>query len=216
MGKKVLNGYAVKDYYGQVWFFEHEPSEDTVKKLITSDGPWDNGSTLLVNCQEIASMIGGDVREVKKVKLEISVSPADESDKRDLTLPNSNITTPEQSKSLLRLGIPKDSADRIYKNLVVSSNAGAVLYCEDFLMPGKDYTETAKFWLEHGLNEVLPCWSAGQLVEIIRKCCVEDYLIDNIARGVFFDIRNGVVDLLVEFISENIDRLDMTRISNAN
>lgn len=57
-------------------------------------------------------------------------------------------TTPEQSKRLLELGVPSDSADCIY------------------LKSGKiNIKNTA-------LDELFPpCWSVGRLIEIHLKCC---------------------------------------------
>ena len=56
----------------------------------------------------------------------------------------SNFTTPEQSKRLLELGVPADSADLFYHSL----------------------KETAD---EEGLI-VIPCWSVGRLIEVFEIC----------------------------------------------
>ena len=100
-----------------------------------------------------------------------------------------NFTTPEQSKRLLELGVPEDSADLQipyieYYDLSPSDNEKIVQYYE-YLAP--------IFWneTEHGLlpkdkvmwerefagekydghtTEYIPCWSVGRLIEICKIC----------------------------------------------
>ncbi len=72
------------------------------------------------------------------------------------TLQN-NFTTPEQSKRLLELGLPADSAD-----------CGIV---EDIMHGGQEilripYTR----WCKGYENISTPCWSVGRLLEIMLIC----------------------------------------------
>jgi len=66
------------------------------------------------------------------------------------TLQN-NFTTPEQSKRLLELGVPADSADCYFNEWQHENIRGA-----DDLNDG--------FFLRH--PECFPCWSVGRLIEI--------------------------------------------------
>ena len=65
-----------------------------------------------------------------------------------------NFTTPEQSKQLLELGVPADSAD---------------LYYQDYgSIPMVVWTLTQPRDLRRGWLK--PCWSVGRLIEIINNC----------------------------------------------
>ena len=71
-----------------------------------------------------------------------------------------NFTTPEQSKRLLKLGVPADSAD---------------LYYQDYgSIPMVVWTLTQPHDLRRGILK--PCWSVGRLIEIydICRCYDED------------------------------------------
>lgn len=77
-----------------------------------------------------------------------------------ITLQN-NFTTPEQSKRLLELGVPADSADCYFNEWQHENIRGA-----DDLNDG--------FFLRH--PECFPCWSVGRLIEIVDMCSVkQDY-----------------------------------------
>ena len=65
-----------------------------------------------------------------------------------------NYTTPEQSKLLLELGVPADSAD---------------LYYQDYgSIPMVVWTLTQPRDLRRGILK--PCWSVGRLIEIALIC----------------------------------------------
>ena len=70
-----------------------------------------------------------------------------------------NFTTPEQSKRLLELGVPADSADCFW-------------FDERDLMFLKDelYSDEAKDreWVR--ATDYLPCWSVGRLIEVMNIC----------------------------------------------
>ena len=105
-----------------------------------------------------------------------------------------NFTTMEQSKRLLELGVPEDSADLQipyieYYNLS-PSDGEKIVQCYEYLAP--------IFWdeTEHGLlpkdkvlwerefagekydghtTEYIPCWSVGRLMEICKICYPKKY-----------------------------------------
>ena len=64
-----------------------------------------------------------------------------------------NFTTPEQSKILLELGVPADSADCYYKMNLYSFKTEMCFTKEDNI-----------------LYHYTPCWSVGRLVEIWELC----------------------------------------------
>ena len=70
-------------------------------------------------------------------------------------------TTPEQSKILLELGLPADSADFIYTR-----------YGGIHIIPnGAVYSKYS--WIVSDGYETYPCWSVGRLMEL-HDICIED------------------------------------------
>lgn len=73
----------------------------------------------------------------------------------------SNYTTTEQSKRLLELGVPANSADCIR---VIETN---LVF---FIPEGRN----VEYYIDKYNNErnikAEPCWSVGQLIEIVRIC----------------------------------------------
>lgn len=74
----------------------------------------------------------------------------------------SNFTTPEQSKRLLQLGVPADSADCYFGSYGGHPDYVAVRQTEFEL------EDDALFRLNDNL---LPCWSVGRLIDILAICC---------------------------------------------
>ena len=68
-----------------------------------------------------------------------------------------NFTTPEQSKRLLELGVPADSADCA---LLLNKNANKYEYI--VINNQDDYN-----FMD---DNTLPCWSVGRLMEILGIC----------------------------------------------
>ena len=77
------------------------------------------------------------------------------------TLQN-NFTTPEQSKRLLELGVPADSADCYLLRTITKGDTFIVEVLHDELYSKKD--KFAK------ILEYLPCWSVGRLMEVFYIC----------------------------------------------
>ena len=73
-----------------------------------------------------------------------------------------NFTTPEQSKRLLELGVPADSADCYFFQDAKKYDGVPRPF---FLFP-RTYEYVMDFNAAYG-DKVLPCWSVGRLIEII-------------------------------------------------
>lgn len=73
-----------------------------------------------------------------------------------------NFTTPEQSKRLLDLGLPADSADCYLLRTHTKGDTFIVEVLHDELYSKKD-----KFT---NILEYLPCWSVGRLIEVAHIC----------------------------------------------
>lgn len=71
-----------------------------------------------------------------------------------------NFTTPEQSKRLLELGVPADSADLFYSKFECETFGNRPTLCYD-----KKYSDIVPYGYE---NDYLPCWSVGRLIEILE------------------------------------------------
>ena len=85
------------------------------------------------------------------------------------TLQN-NFTTPEQSKRLLELGVPADSADCF------------INFCNRGRLEIIPLGETFRTWLAYGekydiyhFERYYPCWSVGRLMEIFNIICAAEY-----------------------------------------
>ncbi len=128
-----------------------------------------------------------------------------------VTLQN-NFTTPEQSKRLLELGVPADSANMIYgENADIKDGVVVYEWGEPELLPisvttGKQilYSEYIDKYTSGGKFN-LPCWSDGRLIEIY---CV--------LTGVH-EFKMYVVDTLVEEIiyllnAIKIDGIDFSKL----
>lgn len=70
-----------------------------------------------------------------------------------------NFTTPEQSKRLLELGVPADSADCFWFDEK-----------EIFFLQDKLYSDEAKDGELVRAIDYTPCWSVGRLIEIYHIC----------------------------------------------
>ena len=77
------------------------------------------------------------------------------------TLQN-NFTTPEQSKRLLELGVPADSADCFFASFEQEELG------QPHMLYGLLYSKRVPSGYE---KKYLPCWSVGRLIEIITICC---------------------------------------------
>lgn len=76
-----------------------------------------------------------------------------------------NFTTPEQSKRLLELGVPADSADCVHTYLGIKILPEGIVY--------SNYD-----WMVADGDNRIPCWSVGRLIEIFTTCA-EYYTGDN-------------------------------------
>lgn len=71
-----------------------------------------------------------------------------------------NFTTLEQSKRLLELGVPADSADMYYKHIMLTPY---------ILSDGVLFSVYSK------VEDIIPCWSVGRLIEICNICNHTDF-----------------------------------------
>ena len=84
-----------------------------------------------------------------------------------------NFTTPEQSKRLLELGLPADSADMLWDGTYDLENGWEF---EDYpTYSDKKYSYYQGLYREEDVVNILPCWSVGRLMEIFQVVCPYEY-----------------------------------------
>ena len=83
------------------------------------------------------------------------------------TLQN-DFTTPEQSKRLLELGMPEDSANLCYR-FYTDLSGDTIMWDAPSVITENQHIEWSHK-LTSGDTAYLPCWSVGRLIEIICNC----------------------------------------------
>lgn len=114
-----------------------------------------------------------------------------------------NYTTVEQSKRLLELGLPADSADLLIE-------------------PGCDVKKTIAYWtvftgiIDH--EKLIPCWSVGRLMDIIDNCTICDNkdwegIVYPSTKKVKQDLGLTYIEFLIQSIECAIDVLDFSKLN---
>lgn len=110
------------------------------------------------------------------------------------TLQN-NFTTQEQSKRLLELGVPADSADCYYscadkKNTYIlnSDEIDSNLFARDGF---------------------IPCWSVGRLIEIMLNSQIDT---GTYSLGFMVDKDTFSIESLIDIIDEEIEEFDFSKL----
>lgn len=100
------------------------------------------------------------------------------------TLQN-NFTTPEQSKKLLELGVPANSADCIWYNPYYDGDRPEL--SEISVWKGKYPQRVDKY--------TFPCWSVGRLMEIYELCYAQEF-IRNVGVCLMEDVLSAIYDAI--------------------
>ena len=109
-----------------------------------------------------------------------------------------DFTTPEQSKRLLELGVPADSANHYY------GKDGKIHYID-----GK--IPCSLLWAD-GL---VPCWSVGRLMEICLKCStLEQRQVRFFCNG--DDDEYSIIDYVLTVLESGVmtDHMDFSKLEN--
>ena len=113
----------------------------------------------------------------------------------------SNFTTPEQSKKLLKLGVPADSADMFWSPTYLNGKKDGYL---------SDPVVINEYDIQHGINwrktDAFPCWSVGRLVEIYELCT--PYLVKD------FEFTGTYIERLCKafLFSKEMNELDFSKL----
>ena len=115
----------------------------------------------------------------------------------------SNFTTPEQSKRLLELGVPADSADCFYrKNPPFKGKESRYEQKPTILFYDEVYSE----WSKCCKLGSLPCWSVGRLIEIYKIVGEEA------GQCISCSKNQTQVESLVQLYEENVGLLDFSKL----
>lgn len=120
-----------------------------------------------------------------------------------------NFTTPAQSKRLLELGVPADSADCYLLRTHTKGDTFIVEVLHDELYSKKD-----KFT---NLLEYLPCWSVGRLIEIYLTCALEchpydDFYTETPSLHLMAFDKDRLIDEIIEIMFD--DTMDFAKLED--
>ena len=123
-----------------------------------------------------------------------------------------NFTTPEQSKRLLELGVPADSADMLWDGCIDAKDGWVF---EDFpIYTDKPFSYYQLLYRQEDMIHILPCWSVGRLMEIYDTCfiypknrsswCAYTKLVGVLYINYILDCyKNAIADKLLDFSKLN-------------
>ena len=113
-----------------------------------------------------------------------------------------NFTTVEQSRRLLELGVPANSADMYWDNYYFTSNE----YKSPIVRNKHSYRYKDFFKMNKEIYT--PCFSVGRLIEIYITC-IEHYTGDERLTFGQYAIRLGMIDCIIAAIKVACDDGDM-------
>lgn len=112
-----------------------------------------------------------------------------------------NFTTPEQSKRLLELGVPADSADMYIECYWCDGSNGRWRYKADSHEMFGDRKQIGE-----GVGAIRPCWSVGRLIEIY------EIVGENAGQCVTTTKGTSRLENLVQLCEENAILLDFSKL----
>lgn len=116
-----------------------------------------------------------------------------------------NFTTPEQSKRLLELGMPADSADMMWDGTFNNENEWEFEPFPTF--EDKPFSFWQSLYRHIDSCNILPCWSVGRLIEIMTICYKWDLLSCASFRIYVTDIiGHNLINQLINDLSLEISR----------
>ena len=117
----------------------------------------------------------------------------------------SNYTTPEQSKILLELGLPADSADMLWDG-TIDANEGWIF--EDFpIYSDKPFSYYQLLYRQEDTVHILPCWSVGRLIEINNMCYTS-----LVEQEYYIKMKDCNIDYMVNLFKLAINIMDFSKL----
>jgi len=123
-----------------------------------------------------------------------------------------NFTTPEQSKRLLELGVPADSADCYYDWYGMEMEPHPYKFVAVF-----NGDDTFTILKDRFKRELLPCWSVGRLIEVYLTCALEyhpydDFYTETPSLHLMAFDKDRLIEEVIEIMSE--DKMDFSKLEN--
>jgi len=110
-----------------------------------------------------------------------------------------NFTTSEQSEQLLKLGVPADSADMYYKRTMLDPYI---------------FTLGVRFSVYAEVEDIVPCWSVGRLIEILRICVTDEEEIVEIMENLIYWTLLDLTDFLLQTYQEYKEVIDFSKLED--
>lgn len=114
----------------------------------------------------------------------------------------SDFTTPEQSELLLKLGVPKESANHVY--LFRIDESGNYTFLKDPFEISNLMNINWDYLLRNFKSAYLPCWSAGRLAEIYNIISM-DYVVDELILN-WSPFEYSYIEYIIDKLRENINK----------
>ena len=116
-----------------------------------------------------------------------------------------NFTTYEQSKRLYELRMPSDSAD-LFMECYWDYKGNSYWR----LKHGSHQVFRDKFQMGDGVGAIIPCWSVGRLIEVLKVCIIDKSELEEI----FEYLKDCVdtVDTLLQMYKEWKDFIDFSKL----
>ena len=109
-----------------------------------------------------------------------------------------NFTTPEQSKRLLELSVPADSADCVHTYLGIRILPEGIVY--------SNYD-----WMVADGDNRTPCWSVGRLIEI-DLICRNTKSDKGLIPRLFVIYNPNILEELVSYIERTVSEYDFSKL----
>lgn len=113
----------------------------------------------------------------------------------------SNYTTPEQSKILLELGLPADSAD-----CYLNGDSVIMLNGKTFQENYNEDLDLARLHLAE-YPHYIPCWSVGRLIEINNMCYTS-----LVEQEYYIKMKDCNIDYMVNLFKLAINIMDFSKL----
>ena len=120
-----------------------------------------------------------------------------------------NFTTPDQSKRLLELGLPEDSADCYYHHYFTNDPTPLLRVLQ------LQWDETIGAIRGKSGQKIEPCWSVGRLIEIYLTCALEyhpydDFYTETPSLHLMAFDKDRLIEEVIEIMSE--DKMDFSKL----
>ena len=127
----------------------------------------------------------------------------------DMSKLQNNYTTPEQSKRLLELGVPADSADCYYGMEGINPITDEPYEREIFIR--QNAAQIKRSFFNDFAKLHIPCWSVGLLIKIMLNSQIDT---GTYALGIMLDKDMFSIESLIDIIDEDKEEFDFSKLED--